>query len=162
MPTDSDRKKIKDQQKGVFLTAAAISSPNTEVEKLHEEVFVFDLDADASQAERGVPCLKAFKVKSVVVLPSTDLAAHATAYVTYTTQKRPSAALGTPVSVAAFDTATGGSNVSLTAWTAYSVTLTTTLANRKFAVGDVLTFKSAETSTPTSPLGRVAITVEYI
>lgn len=162
MPTQTDRDKIKAQQKGTFKSAAGISSPDAETAKLHEETFLFDLDADASQAERGIPCLKAFKIKSIDIVPSSDLAAHATAYVTYTAQKRPSAALGTPVTVASFDTATGGSNVSLTAWTKQTMTLSTTYSYRVFAVGDVFTFKSAETSTPTSPLGRVAVTVEYI
>lgn len=159
--TISDRTKAKNKAKG-DLVCAGLSDPDTVVEQDNQRTFVFDLDADAAQAERGFPCQRPFVVKSVDILPSTALAAHASAYTTYTVQKRPSAALGTPVSVAAFDTATGGSNVSLVAWTKYSVPLSATAANLKFAVGDVLTFKSAETSTPTSPLGTVSVTVEYI
>lgn len=158
----TDREILKNQQLGAVVTAPAISDPRTAISEVHEETFVFDLDADASQAERGLPCLKAYKVKSIKLLPSSSLAAHATAYVTYTVQKRPTGDLTTPVEVAAFDTATGGDNVSLTAWTEYELTLSSTTSYLQFAVGDVLTFKSAESSIPTNPIGTVSVTVEYI
>lgn len=35
MPTDTDRKKIKDQQKGYFVTAAGITSASNEVTEMH-------------------------------------------------------------------------------------------------------------------------------
>lgn len=157
----SDRKIIKDQDQGV-LNSSGLVNPRKAVGELNEETFVFDLDADAGQAERGITCRKPFVVRAVEVTPSTALAAHASNYVTYTARKRPASALGTPVTVAAFDTATGGSNVSLVAWTKVAAPLSTTVANRKFAVGDVLSFLSAETGSPTSPIGTVAVTVEYL
>lgn len=155
----SDRTITKQQQQGE-LASSGLGNARKQVGEMNEETFIFDLDADAAQAERGITCRKPFIVKAVEVTPSTSLAAHASAYVTYTAQKRPAADLASPVSVAAFDTATVGSNVSLTAWTKYAAAITA--ANRKFAKGDVLTFKSAETGAPVSPLGTVAVTVEYI
>jgi hypothetical protein len=158
---DTDRTKFKKWLHSI-LAAVGLGDAWDTVKKINEEVILLEIDADASLAERGFTCVKPFIVKSIDITPSTDLAAHASAYVTYTAQKRPVAALGTPVPVATFDTATGGSNVSLTAWTKKSMTLTSTVSNRKFAAGDVFTFKAAETSTPTSPIGTVAVTVEYI
>lgn len=157
----TDRKKLKDQLKGLILTAAGISNAETAIEQANEETFEFGVTADADQVERGLVCVKAFKVKSCIVTPTTALAAHASAYITQTVGKRDGAG-GAAVTVATFDTATGGSNVSLAAFVPYTLTLSATLANRVFAVGNVLTFKSLETSTPVTPLCIMAVTVEYV
>ncbi len=155
----SDRTIIKHSEQGEF-ASSKLGNTKKAIGEKNEETFVFDLDADASQAERGITCAKPFVVKSVVVTPSSALAAHASNYVTYTARKRPAGALGSPVTVATFDTATGGASVSLAAWTKQAAPISVT--NRKFAAGDVLSFLSTETGTPTSPIGTVAVTVEYI
>lgn len=155
----SDRQLIKDTEKGIFRTVAEISDPNGAVEDLHEDVIKFDLDADASLAERGMRVDKAFKVKSVYFTPSTALAASGTDYTTYTVSKRDGAG-GAAATVAATDTNSAGSNVSLAAFVPQALTLTT--ANTTFAAGNVITVKSAETGIPTSPLGCFTILVEYI
>lgn len=157
----TDRTIIKQTEQGE-LVSQGLAQPKKAVGEKNEETFIFDLDADASQGERGITCRKPFKVKAIDLTPSSALAANGTSYVTYDVQKRPAGALGTPVSVGATNTNTAGANVSLVAWTKQSIPLSATLANRKFAVGDVLTVKSTETGTPASPIGTVAVTVEYI
>lgn len=159
--TTTDRTITKQIEQGE-LASQGLARPKKAVGEKNEETFIFDLDADAAQAERGITCRKPFKVKGIDLTPSSALAAHAANYNTYDVQKRPSAALGAPVSVGTTNTNTAGANVSLVAWTKVSIPLSATVANRKFAIGDVLTVKSTETGTPASPLGTIAITVEYI
>ncbi|MBX3198242.1 MAG: hypothetical protein KF894_08865 [Labilithrix sp.] len=156
----SDRDIIKKQDQGV-LNSSGLANPRKAIGELNEETFVFDLDADAGQAERGITCRKPFVVRAVELTPSTALAAHASNYTTFTARKRPAGALGTPATVAALSTNSSG-GVSLVAWTKAAMPLSATAADRKFAVGDVLTVLSAETGTPTSPIGTVAVTVEYL
>lgn len=157
---DSDRKKIKDQEKGVFKTAAGITDPAGAVGELHEETFIFDVPADAAVAEIGIPILKACKLKSVKGLAITGLAVSGSAYVTQTISKRDGAG-GGAVIAATFNTNTAGQNLPIVAFVPYNFTLSTTAANLLFPAGSVLTFLSAETSTPVTPIGKIAVTVEY-
>lgn len=157
---DSDRKKIKDQQKGVYKTAAEIVSPATVVEEMHEETFIFDVPADAAVAEIGIPIRKACKLKNVQGLAITGLAVSGSAYITQTISKRDGAG-GSAVIAATFNTNTAGQNAAITAFVPYTFVNSTTVANLLFPAGSVLTFLSAETSTPTTPIGKIAVTVEY-
>lgn len=157
---DSNRKKIKDQQKGEFLTAAGMTDVASTVNEMHEETFIFDVPADAAVAEIGITILKACKLKSVKGLAITGLAANGSAYITQTVSKRDGAG-GAAVIAATFNTNTAGQNKAITAWVPYDFTLSSTTANLFFAAGNVLTFLSAETSTPTTPIAKIAVTVEY-
>lgn len=159
---ESDRKLIKNYQRGQVKVITGIVDPLGEVGRCHQETFLFPIaTASTDEPERGIVCTKAFRVKSSIFTPSALLAANGSAYVTYSVQKRDGAG-GAAVSVAATDTNTAGANVSLAAFTPVTATPTTTDANLVFAVGNVLTFKSVKTSTPTSPIGVMAVTVEYI
>jgi hypothetical protein len=158
--TDSDRKKIKDQQKGQYRTAAGIVDPIGAVKKLHRESFLIAIGADATFAEIGLSMHQDGEVVECEFTPSTALAAHASNYISMLVQKRDGAG-GAAVTVASADTNTAGANVSLAAFTPQALTLTTTTANKRFVDGNVLTFKSTETGTPTTPIGNLRITVEY-
>ncbi len=157
---DSDRKKIKDQQKGYFKTAAAIVASATAVGEIHEETFIFDVPADAAVAEIGIVMRKACKLKRVEGCAITGLAVSGSAYITQTVSKRDGAGGGAVVS-ATFNTNTAGQNLPIVAFVPYVFTLSATAANLLFAAGNILTFLSAETSTPVTPIGKVSVTVEY-
>lgn len=157
----TDRALIKGMQAGVHRTIAAIVDPTGETNKLHEHTFQFELDADASLVERGIRVPKACIVKSVTFTPTTLLAANGSSYITLDVQKRDGAG-GSAVSVATTNTNSAGANVSLAAFVPATLTITSTAANKTFAAGNVLTFKSTETGTPATPLGCCEVTVEWI
>jgi len=157
----TDRALIKATQAGVNRSIATIVDPTGETNRMHEHTFQFDLDADASLAERGIRIPKACIVKSVTFTPNAALAANGTNYITLDVQKRDGAG-GAAVSVATTNTNTAGANVSLAAFVPQTVTITTTAANKTFAAGNVLTFKSTETGAPTTPIGCCEVTVEWI
>lgn len=157
---DSDRKKLKDQEKGVFRTAAGIVNPNAAVNESHQETFYFDVPADAAVAEIAICLEKACKIVSAFGIAVTGLAVSGSAYITQTIKVRDGAG-GAAVTAATFDTNTAGQNKAITAWVKYGFTLSTTPANLLVPAGGVITFTSAETSTPTTPIGKVAVTVEY-
>lgn len=161
---DSDRKKIKDQQIGVFETAAGIVDADGEVKKMHEETFVFDAGAASGDvAEIGIVFKKACVVKHIEELPSASLANDGTDtdIVTRTVQKRDGIG-GAAASVATLGTGTVG-GAALTAFVPTSFALSATVANLKFAAGNVLTFMSAKTGAPAAPAAsKVLVTVEYV
>ncbi len=159
--TDSDRKKIKDQQKGIYKTAAGlVDTSGTPVNEMHQETFVFDIPADAAVAEIGIVIRKACKLVRAEGVAITGLAVSGSAYVTQTVSKRDGAG-GAAVIAATFNTNTAGQNLPIVAFVPYVATLSTTPANLLFAAGNILTFLSAETSTPTTPIGKFSVTVEY-
>lgn len=160
MAVASDRKKIIDQEKGVFREAAAIVDPNKAVNECHQETFVFDVPADAAVAEIGIPMLKACRLVSAVGLAVTGLAVSGSAYVTQTISKRDGAGGGAVVA-ATFNTNTAGQNTAIVAFVPYTFVNSTTTANLDFPAGSVMTFLSAETSTPVTPIGKISVTVQY-
>ena len=161
---DSDRKKIKDEQKGVFGVIAGIVDPGGEVGRMNEETFTFDAGAASGDiAERGIYFDKDCIVKHVEELPSEALANDGTdaAIVTRTIQKRDGAG-GAPVSVATLGTGTVG-GAALLAFQKTTFKLSAVPANLKISKGNVLTFKSAKTGAPACPTeSNVSVTVEYV
>lgn len=158
---DSDRKKIKDQEKGVIATAAGIVAPFAAIEQCHEETFTWEIAADATVVEVGMVCEKPFKVKSMKFTGNAALAANASNYITQLAQKRDGAG-GAAVTVGTIDTNTAGGNQSIAAFVGLAGVLSATAANLIFAAGNILSVKSTETGTPATPIGKVQITVEYI
>ena len=156
----SDRDIIKDQQKGVYVVAAGMSNVETAVNQIHEETFVFAVDADAAVTERGIHIAKACRLKSAVLTPSTALATDAADYTTTTVSKRDGAGGAAAISATHTTNLTGGT--ALAAFVPKALTLSATSANLDFAAGNVLTFLVAETGTPTTPVGRLTVTVEYV
>lgn len=157
---DSDRKKVKDQEKGVLTTTAGIVNGPKVVGEMHEESFVFDVPADANVPEIALPILKACKLKSVQGVGVTGLAVSGAAFVTQTVSKRDGAG-GAAVISSTFNTNTAGQNLPITAFVPYVFTPSATSANLFFPAGSVLTFLSTETGTPVTPIAKVIVTVEY-
>ncbi len=92
---------------------------------------------------------RACTVKAVRYGSGIAVTADNTTYATITLQKRPASAVGTPVSVAEnttkiTDTVMGAN---LVAFTNYTMTLTSTLADLNMVAGDILTIKVAKAST---------------
>lgn len=156
----TDRALLKQAQSGHIGSIGAVD-PIGEVGKAHQETFVFELDADATLAERGFRVDKAFRLKSVYFTPTTALAANGTNYITLECKKRDGAG-GAAVVAATTNTNTAGANVSLAAFVPAALTLSATDANLSFAVGNVLSVISTETAAPTTPLGTFSVTVEYV
>lgn len=156
----TDRTLLKQAQSGQITSTGAVD-PITAAGELHQETFIFDVPADAAVAEIGIPVVKAFRLKSAKGLAITGLAVSGSAYVTQTISKRDGAG-GAAVIAATFNTNTAGQNTPIVAFVPYTFVNSTTDANLNFAVGNVLTFLSAETSTPATPIGKIAVTVEYI
>lgn len=156
----TDRTLLKQAQSGQITSTGAVD-PITAAGEAHQETFIFDVPADAAVAEIGIPILKACRLKSVKGVAITGLAVSGSAYITQTISKRDGAG-GGAVIAATFNTNTAGQNTPITAFVPYTFVLSTTDANLNFAVGNVLTFLSAETSTPATPIGKIAVTVEYI
>lgn len=154
----TDRELLKQQERGQLGTTGA-TTPYAEISRVHEELITFEVPADATVVETGVYIAKACKVKSIEFLPNAALAAHASNYVTQLVQKRDGAG-GAAVTVGTLDTNTAGGNQSLAAFQKTSFVLTN--ANINVAAGNVLTFKSTETGTPVTPIGKVSLTVEYV
>lgn len=160
MAVYTDRELLKQQERGQLGTTGAVD-PLNEVNRAHEETFTFEVGSDNTIAEMGLACEKAFKVKGVRFTGATALAANGSNYISMLVQKRDGAG-GAAVTVASTDTNTAGANVSLAAFVPAVLTLSATTANLLFAAGNVLTFKSTETGTPATPIGKVQVTVEYI
>ncbi len=156
---DSDRKKIKDQQKGVYKTAAGIVDPATEVEKLHEETFVFSNVAGSPLAEVAIHMRKACRVKSIVAMPAANLATAAANYVTGTVGKRDAAGANS-TAIGAFTTNSSG-GAALTAFVATNVTVSTTTGVADIAAGGSLTYALVDNATTTEVAVFVSVTVEY-
>jgi len=156
----SDRDIIKDQQKGTFISAAGMANVETAVGEIHEETFVFALDADAAVTERGIHIKKACRLKSAVLTPSTGLAVDGTAFTTTTVSKRDGA--GGAAAIAATHTTNSVGGSALVAFVPKPLTLSATSANLDFPAGSVLTFLVAEASTPVTPVGRLTVTLEYV
>lgn len=157
---DTDRKKIKDQQKGVLKTAAGISDTNTAVNQLHEETFVFSNVAGSPLAEVGLTIVKACKVKSIRALPAATLATAAANYVTGTIAKRDGAG-GGATTIGSFTTnSTGGA--ALTAFVPTTVAVSTTAGVADIAAGQVLTYALVDNATTTEVAVFVSVTVEYV
>lgn len=158
----TDRQIFKERQSGVANTYGLAGNPTTGVvAEIHQMVFTWDVGSDATIAEIGQRIDKKCIVRNAYFTPTTALAAHATAYISLLVQKRDGAG-GAAVTVASTDTATGGANVSLAAFVPAVLTLTTTAADLAVAAGNVLTFKSTESSTPTTPIGKVTVVVEWV
>ncbi len=160
MPTD--REIVKERQAGQAQSYGVAALPKTGiVAEMHQAEFTFDVGSDATIAEIGQRIGKKCIVKSVHFTPASALAANGSAYITMLVQKRDGAG-GSPVTVASLDPNTAGQNVSLSAWVPAAMTLTTTAADLAVAAGNVLTFKSTETSTPATPIGKVTVVVEWV
>jgi hypothetical protein len=153
----TDREILKQVHLG-HCQSAGLSDPRTTVGELHQEVFKFDLDADASLVERGLRVDKKCRVKSAYFTPTTALAAHATNYVTINVKKRDGAG-GGATTVATTNTNSAGANVSLAAFVPAALTITASAA--ALSAGGVLSFESTETGTPATPLGCCTVVVEY-
>jgi hypothetical protein len=164
MPTATDRAIIKAFTIGELRTASTVSpivDVIGEVGRQNEETFTFEIPADATIAETPMALRKACRVKKVDFVGATALAASGSAFVTMLLQKRDGAG-GAAVTTATLDTNTAGGNVSIAAFVPAAFVLSSTFANLVFAAGNVMTFKSTETSTPATPIGKVTVTVEYI
>jgi hypothetical protein len=157
---DSDLKKFRDLLKSYFKVAAGVSNPFDAVDALMEETFLVPMPADATLAEQGFRVRRPGIVTSCEYTGATALAANGSSYISLLVQKRDGAG-GAAVTVASTDTNTAGANQSISAFVPLTITLTTTDANKKFAAGNVLTFKSTETGTPTTPIGFATINVRY-
>lgn len=156
MPTD--REYLKAQQAGALGTTGATDAIG-EVGKAHQQIISFEVTSDASMAEIGIRLDKKCIVKSAHFTPAVALAANGSSYTTYTLRKRDGAG-GSAVTVGSLDTNSAGQNVSLAQFVPSAFTLTA--ANVTVAAGNILTFQSAETGTPTSPIGKVSVVVEYV
>lgn len=154
----TDRELLKQQQAGALGTTGA-STPIASVARVHGDVFTFESTSDAAMAEIGMRIDAACRVKSVYITPSVALAKHASAYTVYTVAKRDGAG-GAADTVATLTTEDIAAGVALAAFEPAAFTLTD--ANVVFAAGEVLTFKSAETGAPTSPIGKVTVLVEWV
>lgn len=159
--TLSDREILKERAAGQAQSYGLAGTPKDAVAAVHSGVYTFDVGSDATIAEMGQRAERAFRIVSQYFTPTTALAAHATAYVTMLVQKRDGAG-GAAVTCGTIDTSTGGENTSLAAFVPTAFTATSTAADLVFAAGNVLTFKSTEASTPTTPIGKVTVYVEYI
>lgn len=155
---DTDRTKIKDQQKGYFKTAAGISTPAAEVDKLHEETFVFSNVAGSPLAEVGIQMRKKCRVKAISAMPAANLATAAANYVTGTVAQRDGAG-GSATAIGAFTTNSSG-GAALVAFVSTPVTITAAAA--EIAAGAVLTYALVDNATTTEVAVFVAVTVEYI
>ena len=155
---DTDRKKIKDQQKGVYLTAAGIAASADEVAKLHEETFVFSNVAGSPLAEVGIAMVKKCKVKSIKAMPAATLGTAAANYVTGTVAKRDGAG-GGATTIGSFTTNSSG-GAALTAFVATTPTLVA--GTEEIAAGGVLTYALVDNATTTEVAVFVSVTVEYI
>ena len=153
----SDRSKVKDFLKGLFVTIAGIADANDIVERINEETFTFITFAAAPYVEQGVVMKKACRVKSITLTAATTLAAHADNNITATVAKRDGEGGNAAVIGASTTDVAGGA---LTAFTPKSVAIDTD--NATFAASEVLTFKTADNGTTTEPLLSCAVTVEYI
>jgi hypothetical protein len=154
----TDRAYLKQAQAGHFASSGA-ADPVAEVSLAHEETFLFTTFAAAPYVEQGFHIKKACRVKSVVLVAATTLAADATNYITATVAKRDGAGgAATTIGTRATDVAGGA----LTAFTPATMTLVTTAGVTSLAVGNVLTFKTADAAATTEPLITVSITVEYV
>lgn len=157
----TDRDIIKIRQVGQADSYGLAGTARAAISAIHQDVITFEVGADATIAEMGQRTDKAFIVKSVHFTGATGLAVSGSAYVSLLAQKRDGAG-GSPVTVASVDTNTAGSNVPIVAFVPLALVLTVTPADLTFAAGNVLTFKLTETSTPTTPIGKVTFVVEYI
>lgn len=157
----TDREIIKEREAGVAQSYGLAATPKSVVSGIHSDTLTFEVTSDASMAEIGMRMPAACIVRSAHFTPSVALAANGSSYVTYDLQKRDGAG-GAAASVATTNTNSAGANVSLAQFVPAALTLSTTAADITFAAGNVLTFKSTETGTPASPIGKVVVIVEWI
>lgn len=156
MPTD--RAYLKQAQAG-HIGSTGAADPIGEVAKAHEETFTFITFAAAPYVEQGIAMTKACRVKNIRLVSATTLAAHAADNITATVAKRDGAG-GAATSIGASTTDVAGG--ALTAFTPKSVTVSATAGVADLAVGNVLTFKTADNGTTTEPLLSCTVTVEYV
>ncbi len=88
MPTETDRKKIKDFQKGQYKTIASISDPSGEVENVHKRAFVVTRayaanDAAAFTMEVATAKRKS-RVKAIEIHSLATMTGNATNYQVFT------------------------------------------------------------------------------
>lgn len=157
----TDREIVKQRAAGQANTFGLAGSAVAITSAIHQEVFDFEVPADASIAETGQRMPFACRVIAVHFTPATLLAASGSAYISQVIKKRDGAG-GAAVSCATLDTNTAGQNVSLAAFVPAAFVLTATAADLVFAAGNVMTFASTETSTPATPIGKVTVVVEWI
>lgn len=158
----TDRNILKERQAGQLQGYGLAANPQTGlVPELHQYEFTWDVGSDATIAEIGQRISKKCIVRSAYFTPATALAANGTNYISLLVQKRDGAG-GAAVTVASTDTNTAGANVSLAAFVPQLLTLTSTAADIQVAAGNVLTFKSTETGTPATPIGKVTVLVEWV
>lgn len=85
---DTDRKKIKDQQKGTFLTAAGITSPSDEVEKMHRRTFFHQRPYAANDAATFTAVIarpiRKTRVKAIKIDSIAGITGNATNYELFT------------------------------------------------------------------------------
>lgn len=156
MPTD--RAYLKQAQAG-HIGSMGTTDPVGTVALAHEETFLFTTFAAAPYVEQGFYVKKACRVKAVHLVAATTLAAHAANNITATVSKRDGAGGAATVIGSRVTDVAGGD---LTAFTPAAVTLVTTAGVTDLAVGNVVTFKTADNGTTTEPLITVSITVEYV
>jgi hypothetical protein len=159
----TDRTIIKKVQKGIYRTAkddTAIATPSASVDQLHEETFVFVNVAGSPLAENAIYMAKKCKVKSIIAMPSANLATAAANYVTGTVGKRDSAGANA-TAIGAFTTnSTGGA--ALAAFVATVVTVSTTAGVADIPAGSSLTYALVDNATTTEVAVTVSVTVEYV
>lgn len=157
----TDREILKQRQAGQAGSYGLAGSAVDLIAATNQYQLTWDIGSDATIAEIGQRIYRASKYVSAHFTPTTALAAHATAYLIMLLQKRDGAG-GSAVTMGTIDTSTGGGNVSLAAFVPYLFVATTTAADLLYAIGNIVTFKSTETSTPATPIGKVTLTLEYI
>lgn len=127
MPTDTDRKKIKDQQKGYFVTAAGIASSSNEVTSMHSRSLTVNRTYAANDAAAFTQRLSRVKRKSrlssLVIDSIAEITGNATNYEVFTFSTRlPNGDAG--VTLGTYNTHTGAGST-ITANVPKSVTIVT-------------------------------------
>lgn len=160
---DTDRKKIKDQQKGYFVTAAGILAASDEVNKIHTRTHAHFLLSGGSTttnvAEKAFGFVKRrsqFKAGSWA--PTGALTANATNYGILRVFKRTSAGASKTL-VASWNTATGAQGTTV-ALADNALAATSTPADLTVAAGSVLTYEIEKFGAGGLTIGEMALAVD--
>jgi hypothetical protein len=159
----TDREIIKERAVGQAqsMGLSSATAPKATIAAIHQYEITWDIGADATIAEIAQRIGRPSKFIAAYFTPATGLAVSGSAYVTALLQKRDGAG-GAASTVATWDTNSAGGNQAMVAFVPLLGVATTTPADLVYAAGNLLTFKSTETSTPATPIGKVTVTLEYI
>ena len=158
----TDRAKIKDQQKGVYLTAAGISDASGEVESMHTKTFSTTVHALENAAtnvtERPVGIIKRLsKVKAISIVPPAAVANDATDYIKVYVYKYTSAG-ATQTLLGSWNSATAAQGA-MTAYAKHSLSLVTA-AVKSVSADSTITFHVGKFGAG-KVLGNCSVTVDH-